>query len=69
MRFAASLLNTSLPPVEQFETAANNMSPMALSFWQENRRVSNQMLCKELGYSLLHPDYQSGLKDCFLQSK
>ncbi len=69
MRFAASLLNTSLPPVEQFETAANNMSPMALSFWQENRRVSNQMLCKELGYSLLHPDYKSGLKDCFLQSK
>ncbi len=45
------------------------MSPMALSFWQENRKVSNQMLCKELGYSLIHDDFQSGLKDCLLQNQ
>ena len=64
MKFAASLLKTSLPPAEPFEIAAKQMSPMALSFWKENRRVSNNLLCNELGYSLIHPDYQSGLRDC-----
>ncbi len=65
MQFAASLLKTSLPPLEPFEIAAKQMSPMALSFWKENRKVSNHLLCNELGYSLVHSDYQSGLKDCF----
>ncbi len=69
MRYAASLLGASLPPVEQFDIAAKTMSPMALSFWQENRRVSNQMLCNQLGYSLIHADYRSGLRDCLLQAK
>ena len=66
MRYAASLMGNSLPPIEPFDIAAERMTPMALSFWQENRRVSNQMLCNELGYSLLHPDYKSGLNDCWL---
>ena len=69
MLFAASLLGSSLPPIEKFQTAARQMSPMALSFWQENRRVSNHTLCNKLGYSLVHPDYQAGLRDCFLQHK
>ncbi len=68
MSFAAKLLGKSLPPVEPFDIAAKTMSPMALSFWQENRRVSNQMLCKELDYSLIHSNYQSGLKDCLVSS-
>ncbi len=67
LEYAASLLGHSLPPVESFEVAAKQMSAMALSFWEENRRVSNQLLCKELGYSLMHPDYQSGLQDCLIQ--
>ncbi|MFL0747793.1 MAG: SDR family NAD(P)-dependent oxidoreductase, partial [Prochlorococcus sp.] len=66
LSFAAKLLGKSLPEIESFEAAAANMSPMALSFWQENRRVSNQLLCQELGYSLIHPDYHSGLRDCYL---
>ncbi len=66
LSFAAKLLGKSLPEIESFEAAAANMSPMALSFWQENRRVSNQLLCQELGYSLMHPDYHSGLRDCYL---
>ena len=47
--------------------AAQTMSPMALSFWEENRRISNNLLCKQLGYSLIHSDYQAGLKDCLIQ--
>ena len=65
--FAAELLGKPLPPIEAFEIAAKKMNPMALSFWQENRRVSNRLLCEELGYSLLHPDYRSGLRDCMEQ--
>ncbi len=69
MQYAASLLRTSLPPIEPFKIASRNMSPMAISFWEENRRVSNKMLCHDLGYSLVHPDYKSGLRDCLSQEK
>ena len=37
-------------------------------FWSENRRVSNRLLCQELGYKLLHPHYRLGLRDCLRQS-
>ena len=69
LRYAASLTGISLPANEPYETAKENMTPMALSFWQENRKVSNRMLCQELGYSLIQPNYQIGLKDCLLQEK
>ena len=65
LQYAATLLKIDLPPIEPFEIASKRMSPMALSFWQENRKVSNEKLCQELGYSLIHPDYKAGLKDCF----
>ena len=45
------------------------MSPMALSFWQENRKVDNKLLCQKFGYSLIFPDFKSGLKNCFSQLK
>ncbi|KGG16920.1 Nucleoside-diphosphate-sugar epimerase [Prochlorococcus sp. MIT 0602] len=64
MSYASKLLNLPLPPIESFENASKKMSPMALSFWQENRRVSNKVLCKLLGYELLHSDYKIGLEDC-----
>ena len=69
LSYAGKLLKTPLPSIEQFEIAAKKMSPMALSFWQENRRVSNKLLCEKLNYSLIHSDYKSGLNDCFEQLK
>ena len=36
------------------------MSPMALSFWADNRRVSNHLLCRQLGYQLRYPSYREG---------
>ncbi len=68
LNYASKLLKCSPPPIEPFETACATMSPMAVSFWQENRRVSNKMLCKELGYKLIHPDYKSGLKNCLMNN-
>jgi len=68
IRYGASLMGIGLPPIEPFEIAAKQMTPMALSFWQENRKVSNNLLCNELGYSLMHSNFKSGLKDCWMQT-
>ena len=67
--FAAKLANKSLTKTIPFEIAQKTMSPMALSFWQENRKVDNKLLCEKLGYSLIYPNYKSGLKNCFSQLK
>ena len=63
--FAAKIAKKSLPSTVPFDIAKKTMSSMALSFWQENRKVDNNLLCKELGYSLIYPDFKSGLKNCF----
>jgi len=60
--YAALLLGCKLPVVQPFATARANLSPMALSFWQENRRVSNALLCQVLGYRLRYPSYREGLR-------
>ena len=67
--FAAKIAKKSLPPKVPFEIAKETMSPMALSFWQENRKVDNKLLCKTLGYSLIYPNFKSGLKNCFSKLK
>ncbi len=69
LRYAATLTGKTLPKIEPFENAAKSMSPIALSFWQENRRINNELLCKKLGYHLIHPDFRFGMKDCFKQLK
>ena len=67
--FAAHLLNCKLPPVQPFATLAETMGPMALSFWAENRRVSNRLLCRELGYQLRYPSYREGLVACLAEER
>ena len=64
IRYSYQLLRMQMPEQIDFEAAKNNLSPIALSFWEENRRVSNSLLCKELGYKLIHKDYKSGLQNC-----
>ena len=58
--YAAHLLGCKLPELRHFEAIAPEMSPMALSFWADNRRVSNRLLCSELGYRLRYPSYREG---------
>lgn len=59
---AAQLLGREPPPEIPFEEAAPSMSEMALSFWQECRRVRNDKLKRELGISLRYPTYREGLQ-------
>jgi nucleoside-diphosphate-sugar epimerase len=60
--FAAELLGREPPPEISFEQAAPSMSPMALSFWQDCRRVRNDKLKRELGVTLRYPTYREGLR-------
>ncbi len=56
---AAALLGLPAPSLVPFEQAA--LSPMARSFWEDNKRVSNRLLKEELGVALRHPNYRAGL--------
>jgi nucleoside-diphosphate-sugar epimerase len=60
--FAAQLLGRDPPPEIAFAHAAPSLSPMALSFWRECRRVRNDKLKRELGVALRYPTYREGLR-------
>ncbi len=57
--YAAVLLGVAPPPLEDFATAA--LSPMARSFYDDSKRVSNRRIKEELGVSLRYPSYREGL--------
>ncbi|WP_240790962.1 SDR family NAD(P)-dependent oxidoreductase [Roseomonas sp. AR75] len=59
---AARLLGVEPPPAIPFEAARVAMSPMALSFWAENRRVANVRTKQALGIAWRHPTYREGLR-------
>ena len=58
--YACKLLGVAPPPLVALEAA--ELSPMALSFWEDNRLVSNRRLHDELGVSLAYPNYRVGLE-------
>ena len=66
IQYCYDLLNLKMPEPILFEDAKNELSPIAQSFWMENRRVSNKLLCETLGYQLIYKNYKLGLKNCFL---
>jgi nucleoside-diphosphate-sugar epimerase len=59
---AARLLGMDPPPEVPFEQAQAAMSPMALSFWSENRRVANAATKAALGVAWRCPTYREGLR-------
>ncbi|MGH1574415.1 SDR family oxidoreductase [Methylobacterium sp. P31] len=56
---AAALTGLPLPPEIDFETA--DLSPMARSFYGENKRVRNRLIREQLGVALAYPTYREGL--------
>jgi nucleoside-diphosphate-sugar epimerase len=56
---AARLLGLEPPPEVAFDAA--QLSPAALRFWSENRRVSNALAKAELGWRPAYPTYREGL--------
>lgn len=62
IRFAADLLERPAPPEIPFTQAIKDLSPMALSFYSECRRVRNDRIKRELGITLRFPTYRDGLR-------
>ena len=56
---AAELLGSELPPLVPLDTAG--LSPLARSFYDDNKRVANRLIKIELGVALRYPDYRTGL--------
>ena len=56
--YAAALMGIEPPPEIPFEIA--QLSPMARSFYGENKRVSNAAI-KKAGYAFRFPDYRTAL--------
>ena len=61
---AARLLGLPPPPFVPLET----LSPMARSFYGENRRVANGRAKRALGWTPRYPDYRVGLAACLQSS-
>ncbi|UWQ53840.1 SDR family oxidoreductase [Leisingera caerulea] len=57
---AAELLGLPMPAEVPFDEAG--MTPMARSFYGENKRVRNRRIKDELGVELLYPTYREGLR-------
>ncbi len=66
IRYGYKLLGLKMPEKILFEDAKKYLSPIAQSFWLENRRVSNKLLCEKLGYRLIYKNYKVGLDNCFI---
>jgi nucleoside-diphosphate-sugar epimerase len=58
--FACESLGVAPPPEIPFEQA--DLSPMAQSFWTDNRRVRNDRIKQDLGVVLEYPTYREGLR-------
>ena len=59
LSLAASLLGLPEPPMVAYEDA--DMTPMARSFYAENKRVRNTLIKTELAVKLQFPTYREGL--------
>ncbi len=59
IEFGCRLLGVEPPPEIPFEKA--ELSAMALTFWNDNKRVDNRLMKRELGISLRYPTYREGL--------
>ena len=60
VEYGAELLGVAPPPEIPFDEAA--LSPMAASFYADNKRVRNTRIHEELGVALKYPDYKAGLR-------
>jgi nucleoside-diphosphate-sugar epimerase len=60
---ACRLLGISPPPLQSLDEA--NLSPMARSFYNENRRVANGKAKRVLGWRPAYPTYREGLAALF----
>lgn len=66
---AAMLLGVPPPALVAYADALPAMSPMARSFWAENRRVANAKTKAALGIAWRYPTYREGLRAILAQQR
>jgi nucleoside-diphosphate-sugar epimerase len=66
---AAALLNIAPPPEIAFAGAFPTMSPMARSFWAENRKVASAKTKVALGIAWRYPTYREGLRAILVEER
>lgn len=59
---ACALLGVTPPPEIPWDEAKATLSPMALSFYADNKRVANDRIKRDLGVVLRYPGYREGLR-------
>lgn len=62
MRHAAHLLD--IPPPSSIDFDKADMTPMARSFYSDNKRIRNDRIKRDLHIQLKYPDYRAGLAAC-----
>ena len=67
--FAAGLLGITPPAAIAFADALETMSPLAASFYAENRSVRNDKLKQALGVRLRYPTFREGLRTLHAQGE
>lgn len=65
--YAARLAGIEPPPEISLEQA--NLTPTAMSFYSQNKRLSNCLLREKLGIKLQYPTYREGLKALYDQGE
>jgi nucleoside-diphosphate-sugar epimerase len=65
--YACQLLSREPPPLVPFEDA--ELSEMGRSFFEDNKRVRNDRIKRELGVKLRYPNYREGLRALMAQER
>jgi nucleoside-diphosphate-sugar epimerase len=65
--YAADIMGVAAPPLTPFSEA--ELSPMAQSFYKDNKRVRNRKILKELGVTLKYPTYREGIEAIWAATK
>lgn len=60
----AKIAGLKPPRIIPLTQAAQEFSPMMMSFLNESKRVDNHKMLAELGITLLYPDLETGLEHC-----
>jgi hypothetical protein len=59
---ACTMLNIPVPPLQHYEEA--DLSPIAQSFYKDNKHVLNDKIKHQLGVDLKYSNYRDGLRGC-----
>jgi len=62
--YACQLLGMESPPLIPYDNDVD-ISPMAHSFYKDNKRIKNDKIKDKLGITLKYPDYKKGLNAIF----